>query len=360
VSEIRSTPLEQIHIDLGAKMAPFAGFNMPIQYSSLVEEHHCVRNSVGVFDVSHMGEFMVEGPEALELIQHVISNDASKLVAGQAQYACLPNGKGGIVDDLLVYKIDEDNERFMLVVNASNIEKDFNWILSNNRFSARLTNISDDIGLLAVQGPKAASYLQGLTDTNLSEVGFYRFTTGRIGNIEDVIISGTGYTGAGGFELYVQNDELENLWNKILEKGKEFDLVPVGLGARDTLRLEMGYCLYGNDINDETSPVIAGLNWISKPDKTPTFIGIEHFKTVKADKSRAALVGFKMEGKRIPRHDYVIQDTEGNEIGKVTSGAMSPSLDMPIGMGYVPRSFRKAGTELLIQVGKKLLPATVN
>jgi len=342
VSEIRSTP----------KMAPFAGFNMPIQYSSLVEEHHCVRNSVGVFDVSHMGEFMVEGPEALELIQHVISNDASKLVAGQAQYACLPNGKGGIVDDLLVYKIDEDNERFMLVVNASNIEKDFNWILSNNRFSARLTNISDDIGLLAVQGPKAASYLQGLTDTNLSEVGFYRFTTGRIGNIEDVIISGTGYTGAGGFELYVKSSQLVELWETIFNHDSDIDILPVGLGARDTLRLEMGYCLYGNDIDDTTSPLEAGLGWITKL-KKERFIDQEFMLKLKEDGIQKRLVGFKVDDRRVPRHDYIIEDENGLPIGKVTSGTQSPSLGYPIGMGYVQIGYKSPGTKIRINTGRK-------
>ncbi len=358
MSEIKSTPLEQIHIDLGAKMAPFAGYNMPIQYASLVAEHHSVRSSVGVFDVSHMGEFMVEGPEALDLIQHVISNDASKLVAGQAQYACLPNGNGGIVDDLLIYKIDDDNERFMLVVNASNIEKDYNWILKNNRFSARLTNISDDIGLLAVQGPKAAAYLQGLTDVNLSEVGFYRFTTGRIGQIEDVLISGTGYTGAGGFELYVKADQMVELWETIFNQPTDIDILPVGLGARDTLRLEMGYCLYGNDIDDTTSPLEAGLGWITKL-KKEKFIDQDFMIKLKEDGIQKRLVGFKVDDRRVPRQGYIIEDENDLPIGKVTSGTQSPSLGYPIGMGYVQVGYKAPGTKIRINTGRKSINATV-
>lgn len=358
MSNIKSTPLEQIHIDLGAKMMPFAGFNMPIQYSSLVEEHHAVRKSVGVFDVSHMGEFMVEGPEALGLIQHVISNDASKLVAGQAQYACLPNGNGGIVDDLLVYKIDDNDERFMLVVNASNIQKDYEWILKNNRFNARLTNISDEIGLLAVQGPKAAAYLQGLTDTNLSEIEFYHFTTGKIGNIDDVIISATGYTGSGGFELYVKEDQLVELWNTIFDHESDIEILPTGLGARDTLRLEMGYCLYGNDIDDTTSPLEAGLGWITKL-KKDNFIDKARLVQLKEEGIQKRLVGFKMEDRRVPRTGYVIEDENGLPIGKVTSGTQSPSLGYPIGMGYVQIGYRKKGTKIRVNTGRKSLDATI-
>jgi len=362
---MKKTALYDVHAALGAKIVPFAGYEMPLKYTNIIDEHKAVRTNCGMFDVSHMGQFVVRGKEALDLIQIVSSNDAATLEIGEAQYSAIMNSTGGIVDDMIVYRLDEDQcsegeQAFMLVVNASNIDKDLAWINENNTFDTRVINISDHTGLLAIQGPNATKLLQTLTSVELDKVKFYNFTKGTFAGIDNVLISATGYTGAGGFELYVQNEELENLWNKILEKGKEFDLVPVGLGARDTLRLEMGYCLYGNDINDETSPVIAGLNWISKPDKTPTFIGIEHFKTIKADKSRAALVGFKMEGKRIPRHDYVIQDSEGNVIGKVTSGAMSPSLDIPIGMGYVPRSFRKAGTEIQIQVGKKFLNILVN
>jgi len=361
---MKKTALYDVHAALGAKIVPFAGYEMPLKYTNIIDEHKAVRTNCGMFDVSHMGQFIVKGKEALQLVQIISSNDASTLEIGAAQYSAIMNSQGGIVDDMIVYRLDEDQcsegeQAFMLVVNASNIDKDLAWINENNTFETRVINISDKTGLLAIQGPNATKLLQTLTAVELDKIEFYHFTKGTFADIDNVLISATGYTGAGGFELYVENDQLENLWNKILEKGKEFDLIPVGLGARDTLRLEMGYCLYGNDINDETSPVIAGLNWISKPDKNPTFIGVEHFKTIKADKSRAALVGFKMEGKRIPRHDYLILDQEGKEIGKVTSGAMSPSLDFPIGMGYVPRSFRKSGTEIQIQVGKKLMPATV-
>jgi len=358
LTELKSTPLEQVHMDLGAKMVPFAGFNMPIQYSSLVEEHHAVRNSVGIFDVSHMGQFMIEGPEALDLIQHVISNDASTLEAGDAQYACLPNGEGGIVDDLLVYKIDENNERYMLVVNASNIQKDFEWILKNNRFSARITDISDDIGLLAVQGPKATAYLQGLTDVNLSKIGFYTFTTGKVGNIDDVIISATGYTGAGGFELYVKADQLVELWNTIFDQESPIEILPAGLGARDTLRLEMGYCLYGNDIDDTTSPLEAGLGWITKLRKD-NFIDKDHMLQLKEDGLQKRLVGFRVDDRRVPRNGYIIEDENGLPIGKVTSGTQSPSLGYPIGMGYVQIGYRKSGTKIRINTGRKSVNATV-
>lgn len=361
---MKKTALYDVHAALGAKIVPFAGYEMPLKYTNIIEEHKAVRTNCGMFDVSHMGQFIVRGKEALQLIQTISSNDASVLEIGAAQYSAIMNKQGGIVDDMIVYRLEEDQcaegeKAFMLVVNASNIEKDLAWINENNSFETSVINISEKTGLLAIQGPNATKLLQTLTEVPLEEIKFYHFKKGTFAGIKNVLISATGYTGAGGFELYVKNEELENLWNQIIEKGKEFDLVPVGLGARDTLRLEMGYCLYGNDINDETSPVIAGLNWISKPDKTPSFIGVEHFKALKADKNRAALVGFVMDGKRIPRHDYVIQDKEGNTIGKVTSGAMSPILNIPIGMGYVPRSFRKAGTEIQIQVGKKLMPATV-
>jgi len=361
---MKKTALFDVHEKLGAKIVPFAGYEMPLKYTNIIDEHQAVRKNCGMFDVSHMGQFIVKGKEALQLIQIISSNDASTLEIGEAQYSAIMNEQGGIVDDMIVYRLDEDQcsegeQAFMLVVNASNIEKDFAWIKKNNTFDTRLIDISEKTGLLAIQGPNATKLLQTLTEVELDKVKFYNFTKGTFAGIENVLISATGYTGAGGFELYVQNEDLENLWNTILEKGKDFDLVPVGLGARDTLRLEMGYCLYGNDINDETSPVIAGLNWISKPDKEPSFIGVEHFRSVKADKARATLVGFQMEGKRIPRHDYEIQNMEGEVIGKVTSGAMSPSLDIPIGMGYVPRSYRKAGTQIQVSLGKKSVPATV-
>ena len=358
------TPLYDAHEALGAKIVPFAGYEMPLKYDNIIDEHQAVRNNCGMFDVSHMGQFIVRGKEALNLVQIISSNDASVLNIGDAQYSAIMNAKGGIVDDMIVYRLDEDQcsegeQAFMLVVNASNIEKDLAWINENNSFETKVINISYKTGLLAIQGPNATKLLQTLTEVDLSQIEFYHFAKGTFAGIENVLISATGYTGAGGFELYVRNEDLLQLWNTILEKGQEFDLKPVGLGARDTLRLEMGYALYGNDISDDTSPLIAGLNWISKPDKDPSFIGVEHFRALKANKDRDILVGFKMDGKRIPRQGYDILDTEGNVIGKVTSGAMSPSLDMPIGMGYVPRKYRKSGTEILIQVGKKTLAATI-
>ena len=361
---MKRTPLYDTHEALGAKIVPFAGYEMPLKYDTIIDEHNAVRNNCGMFDVSHMGQFIVRGKEALNLVQVISSNDASVLNIGDAQYSAIMNANGGIVDDMIVYRLDEDQcspgeNAFMLVVNASNIEKDLAWINENNSFDTNVINISYRTGLLAIQGPNATKLLQTLTEVDLSKIEFYHFAKGTFAGIENVLISATGYTGAGGFELYVRNEELTNLWNAILDKGREFDLKPVGLGARDTLRLEMGYALYGNDINDETSPIIAGLNWISKPDKTPSFIGVEHFRALKANKNRDILIGFKMEGKRIPRQGYDILDADQQVIGKVTSGAMSPSLDMPIGMGYVPRSHRKAGTEILIQVGKKTLPAVI-
>ena len=361
---MKRTPLFEAHEALGAKMVPFAGYEMPLKYDNIIDEHKAVRNNCGIFDVSHMGQFIIRGKEALDLVQIISSNDASKLEIGDAQYSAIMNANGGIVDDMIVYRLDEDQcsdgeQAFMLVVNASNIEKDLEWINENNSFDTRVINISYKTGLLAIQGPNATKMLQTLTDVDLSKIEFYHFAKGSFAGIDNVIISATGYTGAGGFELYVSNENLLQLWNTILQKGEEFGLRPVGLGARDTLRLEMGYALYGNDINDETSPLIAGLNWITKPDKTPSFIGVEHFRALKANKDRSILVGFKMDGKRIPRQGYTILDMNGDEIGKVTSGAMSPSLDIPIGMGYVPRSFRKSGTEIQIQVGKKLMPAII-
>jgi len=361
---MKKTPLFEAHEALGAKMVPFAGYDMPLKYDNIIDEHKAVRSNCGIFDVSHMGQFIVRGKEALNLVQIVSSNDASLLKIGDAQYSAIMNANGGIVDDMIVYRLDEDmcsegELAFMLVVNASNIEKDLDWINQNNSFETTVINISDKTGLLAIQGPNATKMLQTLTEVDLSQIEFYHFAKDTFAGIENVVISATGYTGAGGFELYVRNEDLLQLWNAILEKGEEFDLKPVGLGARDTLRLEMGYALYGNDINDETSPIIAGLNWISKPDKSPSFIGVEHFKSLKANKDRDILVGFKMDGKRIPRQDYNILDMDGNDIGKVTSGAMSPSLDIPIGMGYVPRSFRKPGTKVQIQVRNKSMPATI-
>lgn len=360
---MKNTALTEKHIALGAKMAEFAGYNMPISYTGIKEEHHAVRNNIGVFDVSHMGEFIIRGKEALDLIQKVTSNNASKLEIGDAQYSCFPNHEGGIVDDLLVYRLPEDmcaegEQAFMLVVNASNIEKDWNWLKQHNTFDTKMINISDQTGLLAVQGPNATKVLQQLTDVVLDDLKYYTFTKGKIAGIENVLISATGYTGAGGFELYVDNDHLEKLWDAIFEAGKATDIKPVGLGARDTLRLEMGYCLYGNDIDDTTSPIEAGLGWITKT-KKGDFNSVEIFKQQRAEGIDRKLVGFKLDERRVPRHGYTITDAEGNPIGEVTSGTQSPSLEIPIGMGYVKKEFAAPGTEISISVGKKFLKATI-
>lgn len=360
---MKNTPLNDKHLALGARMAEFAGYNMPISYTNIKEEHHCVRNNVGVFDVSHMGEFIVKGKEALDLIQLVTSNDASKIEIGQAQYSCLPNAEGGIVDDLLVYRLAEDNcaegERaYMLVVNASNIEKDWNWISKHNTFDTRLINISEQTALLAVQGPKADEVLQSLTNVKLSDLAYYTFTKGTIAGIDNVLISATGYTGSGGFELYVDNQHAEALWDAIFAAGKDFDIQPIGLGARDTLRLEKGYCLYGNDITDETSPIEAGLGWITKT-KKGDFNSREIFVKQRAEGVDRKLVGFKVEDRRVPRHGYAIEDLAGNPIGEVTSGTQSPTLDVPIGLGYVQQEFAAPGTEIAIVAGKKRLKAVV-
>jgi aminomethyltransferase len=351
----KNIPLNDLHISLGGKMVPFAGYNMPVRYSSDKDEHLTVRNGVGVFDVSHMGEFEVKGPNALELIQKVTSNDASKLVVGQAQYSCLPNDVGGIVDDLIVYKKAEEN--YLLVVNASNIEKDWNWICQQNSMGAEMKNISDSICLFAVQGPKAVEVLQKITDVDLSKIKFYHFTEGSIGGIDDVIISATGYTGAGGFELYVDKSNALRLWEKVFETGAAEDIKPIGLGARDTLRLEMGYCLYGNDIDDKTSPIEAGLGWITK--FTKDFINHQAIKAQKEQGVTKKLVGFKMVDKGIPRQGYEIKTLEGEIIGKVTSGTMSPSLNVGIGLGYVLFGHHKSDTKVLIQVRNKELQAIV-
>ncbi|MFZ4542483.1 MAG: glycine cleavage system aminomethyltransferase GcvT [Saprospiraceae bacterium] len=361
---MKSTPLTEKHIALGAKMAEFAGYNMPISYSSIKEEHFAVRNSVGVFDVSHMGEFIIRGKEALDLVQKVTSNDASKLSHGEIQYSCLPNGKGGIVDDLLVYRLGNDTcaegeQAFMLVVNASNIEKDWKWISDNNTFDTRMINISEYAGLIAVQGPKAIQALQSLTDVDLSSIKYYNFTKGVVAGIENILISATGYTGAGGFELYCPEEFTAKLWDAIFEAGAAYDMKPAGLGARDTLRLEMGFCLYGNDIDDSTSPLEAGLGWITKLQKGD-FVDSDYLKQQKTDGLQRKLVGFTLQDRRVPRHDYVIEDLEGNEIGKVTSGTSSPTLDIPIGMGYVKTAFAKAGTKINVVIGGKRLEATVS
>ncbi|QDH77589.1 glycine cleavage system aminomethyltransferase GcvT [Echinicola soli] len=352
---IKKVALNDKHIELGGKMVPFAGYNMPVRYSSDKEEHNTVRNGVGVFDVSHMGEFMVTGPHALSLIQKVSSNDAAKLVIGQAQYSCLPNEAGGIVDDLLVYKMDE--EKYLLVVNASNIKKDWDWINKHNDMGAELENISDDMSLFAVQGPKAVETLQKITPVNLDEVKFYHFTVGEFAGKKDVIISGTGYTGAGGFEIYVKNDDALEVWNAIFEAGAAADIKPIGLGARDTLRMEMGYCLYGNDINDTTSPLEAGLGWITK--FTKDFINSENLKKQKEEGVSKKLVGFKFKDKGIPRTHYPIVNESGRQIGEVTSGTMSPSMSIGIGLGYVEKEYAKPGTEIAITVRNKNLAAVV-
>jgi aminomethyltransferase len=353
---MKNIALHKVHVALGAKMVPFAGFNMPVQYEGVTIEHHTVRESVGVFDVSHMGEFLVEGENALALIQKVTSNDASKLAVGDAQYSCFPNEKNGIVDDLICYRIKENT--YLLVVNASNIEKDWDWISTYNKdFGATLRNLSDEYSLLAIQGPKAVEAMQSLSSLDLSAIPFYKFKVGDFAGIEHVIISATGYTGSGGFEIYCKNNEVEQIWNRVFETGKSYGIKPIGLAARDTLRTEMGYCLYGNDIDDTTSPIEAGLGWITK--FTKNFVNHEALAKQKADKSARKLVAFEMVEKSIPRHDYEIVDDNGNIIGKVTSGTMSPSIGKGIGMGYVSSEFSNIDTEIFIQIRKKSMPAKV-
>ncbi|MBX7125840.1 MAG: glycine cleavage system aminomethyltransferase GcvT [Cyclobacteriaceae bacterium] len=354
--ELKQVPLRHIHESLGAKMVPFAGYNMPVRYSSDLDEHMTVRNAVGVFDVSHMGEFTVKGPAALDLIQRVTSNDAAKLIDGQAQYSCLPNGRGGIVDDLIVYKI-KDND-YLLVVNASNIDKDWNWIASFNSGGAEMKNISDDICLFAVQGPKATGILQTLTTTDLSAIKYYHFAIGTFAGVDHVIMSNTGYTGAGGMELYVPKAAAEKVWHAVFEAGKSAGIKPIGLGARDTLRLEMGFCLYGNDIDDTTSPIEAGLGWITK--FTKPFTNHEQIRRHKEDGVSRKLVGFKMVDKGIPRHDYEIHNSAGEVIGKVTSGTMSPVLGIGVGLGYVNTAYSQPGAEIFISVRGKALKAAVS
>ena len=352
---MKNTALSQKHISLGAKMVPFAGYNMPVSYTGLNEEHAVVRNSVGVFDVSHMGEFILRGEHALDLIQKVTSNDASVLTDGKAQYSCLPNATGGIVDDLLVYRIDA--KTYMLVVNASNIEKDWNWIKSQDTWNVDMKDISEETSLLAIQGPDALAALQKLTDVNLSEIPYYSFVKGNFNGVANVVISNTGYTGAGGFELYFENSQAENMWNAIFEAGKEFNIKPIGLGARDTLRLEMGFCLYGNDIDDSTSPIEAGLGWITKFTKHFTNrAAIEAQKTVGVSRK---LVGFEMIDRGIPRHDYPVADANGQVIGKVTSGTQSPTLGKAIGLAYVNTEFAKSGSEIYIMIRDKAVKAIV-
>jgi len=352
---MKTVPLHQIHVQLGAKIVPFAGFDMPVRYSSDLDEHHAVRNNVGVFDVSHMGEFRVKGPRSLDLIQKVSSNDASVLFDGKVQYSYLPNADGGVVDDLLVYKV-ADND-YMLVVNASNIEKDWNWIQSHNTEGVEMTNVSDDLCLFAVQGPNATAVLQKLTAIDLGAMEYYTFKIGTMAGIEDVIISATGYTGAGGFEIYVNKENAEKMWTAIFSAGAEFDIKPVGLGARDTLRLEKGFCLYGNDIDDQTSPLEAGLGWVTKFSKD--FINSENLKIQKEAGLTRKLVGFEMIDRGIPRGHYELCDAEGNKLGDVTSGTQSPTLQKGIGLGYVPAIYSKPETEIFVKVRDRLLKAKV-
>ena len=355
---MKSTALTHIHEQLGAKMAEFAGYNMPISYSGINNEHHAVRNGVGVFDVSHMGEFILKGPGAGRLIQKVTTNNVWALSPGKAQYSCMPNNDGGIVDDLLVYHLEDNN--YMLVVNASNMEKDWNWISAHNTEGVEMHNISDHTTLLAVQGPKAIEALQSLTDIDLSSIAYYTFTKHPLAGVGNVIISATGYTGAGGFELYFPKEHSETIWNAIFAAGKPFDIQPIGLGARDTLRLEKGFCLYGNDIDDTTSPLEAGLGWITKlKAEDNDFVNKAHFEAQKAAGLQQKLVGFEMVDKGIPRHDYAIQDAEGNTIGRVTSGTQSPSLQKAIGMGYVAADFAEPGKEVYIDIRNKAIKAVV-
>lgn len=352
---MKNTALTHIHESLGAKMVPFAGFNMPVQYEGVTAEHETVRNGVGVFDVSHMGEFLLTGPNALALIQKVTSNDASTLTIGRAQYSCLPNAEGGIVDDLIVYRMKE--EQYLLVVNASNIQKDWNWISSHNDLGVDMKNLSDDYSLLAIQGPKAVEAMQALTSVNLSEIKYYHFEVADFAGIEHVIISATGYTGSGGFEIYCKNAEVEQIWNKVFEAGAPFGIKPIGLAARDTLRLEMGFCLYGNDINDSTSPLEAGLGWITKFNKD--FVNSENLKKQKEEGVSRKLVGFELLERGIPRHDYEIVDANGNNIGIVTSGTMAPSVGKGIGMGYVKTEHAAVDSKIYIQIRNNKVLAKV-
>lgn len=352
---MKDTALKHIHESLGAKMLPFAGYNMPILYEGVNAEHETVRNAVGVFDVSHMGEFLLTGPNALALIQKVSSNDASVLTIGKAQYSCLPNNDGGIVDDLIIYKIKE--EQYLLVVNASNIDKDWDWISSHNDLGVEMRNLSDDYSLLAIQGPKAVEAMQPLSSIDLSAIPYYHFEVADFAGFEHVIISATGYTGSGGFEIYCKNSEVETIWNKVFEAGKTFGIKPIGLAARDTLRLEMGFCLYGNDINDTTSPLEAGLGWITK--FTKDFVNSENLKKQKEAGVKRKLVAFEMMERSVPRHDYEIVDKDGTVIGIVTSGTMSPSMNIGIGLGYVTTAYAAIDSHIFIRIRKNDVPAKV-
>jgi aminomethyltransferase len=365
---MKNTPLTEKHTALGAKMAEFAGYNMPISYSTITEEHHAVRQAVGVFDVSHMGEFIVRGKQATAFLQAATSNDVSKLKPGEIQYSCMPNKKGGIVDDLLVYRLDDEpemtvagEESYMLVVNASNEIKDWRWLRRISlRFDVKMQNISSKTGLIAVQGPKAVEALKKLTDIDLGSIKYYNFRRGKFAGCKNVIVSATGYTGSGGFEIYAKNRDITKIWDKVFKAGEKFGIKPAGLGARDTLRLEMGYCLYGNDINDKTSPLEAGLGWITKLNKEADFPSKEKFVKQKANGVKRKLVAFTLDNeRRVPRHDYVIESRRGVVIGVVTSGTHSPTLDKPIGMGYVKAKYAEPGTKIMIVAGSKKLEAVV-
>lgn len=352
---MKNTALTNVHIALGAKMVPFAGFNMPVQYTGINDEHETVRKGVGIFDVSHMGEFILKGEKALDLIQKISSNDVTKLYDGKVQYAYIPNEEGGIVDDFLTYKIDD--KTYLLVVNASNIDKDWNWISKYNTYDVEMINISDKTALFAVQGPNAANALQSLTDIELASMGYYSFEKGLFAGVENVLVSATGYTGAGGFEIYVDNEQAEKVWSAIMKAGEPFGIKPIGLAARDTLRLEMGFCLYGNDIDDTTSPLAAGLGWVTK--FTNDFVNSKNLKEQKDNGVSQKLIGFEMIDRGIPRHDYQIQDEQGNVIGRVTSGTQSPTLKKSIGLGYVNTSFAKEGTEIYIAIRNQQIKAVV-
>lgn len=352
---MKRTALFDKHVSLGAKIVPFAGFEMPVQYSGVTEEHFAVREKAGMFDVSHMGQFFIEGPGSKELLQKVTTNNVDALEDGKAQYSCLPNENGGIVDDLIVYKIAD--EKYFVVVNASNIDKDWNHISKYNTFGAKMTNASDDMSLIAIQGPKATEILQKLTDTQLADIPYYNFTIGAVAGVQDVIISNTGYTGSGGFEIYFKNENAVKLWDALTEAGEEFGMIPCGLASRDTLRLEKGFCLYGNDIDDTTSPIEAGLGWITKFDKD--FVSKEVFAKQKEEGITRKLVGFEMQEKAIPRHDYEVVDAEGNVIGKVTSGTMSPMKKIGVGLAYIAKPHFKLGSDIFIRIRNKDIPAKV-
>ncbi len=354
---MKKTPLYDKHVSLGAKMVPFAGFDMPVQYSGVTEEHFAVREKAGMFDVSHMGQFMIEGPGSVELLQYVATNDVTTLENGKAQYTCLPNGNGGIVDDLIVYKMAD--EKYFVVVNASNIDKDWAHISKyNEKFGAKMTNISDDMSLLAIQGPRATEILQKLTDVTLADIPYYHFTVGAVDGVQDVIISNTGYTGSGGFEIYFKNEAANQLWDALTEAGKEEGMIPCGLASRDTLRLEKGFCLYGNDIDDTTSPLEGGLGWITKLDKGD-FVDRDFLAKQKEEGVTRKLVGFELVDKGVPRHDYPVVNAEGNVIGKVTSGTQSPMKKTGIGLAYVAKGHNKIGSDIFIQVRNKNLAAKV-